>query len=187
MPGTGPMTFSECMLRSWPGISDKEAFCAAMHRGELAKIVDTEKLAALKKQLGPNGEFALSFPIVKRDDAKRVVTGWAAISRDASGQPLIDYHGDHMPAEDLEKAVHDLMRAGGGDKAGEMHERRVGDIVEAMVVSAEKRQALGFGEGPEGIVVSMKIADDSAWAKVLAGELRELSISGIGERISVGV
>lgn len=143
------------------------------------------QLQKFRLDVADDGRFTARFPIAKRDDDKRVITGWAAISRDHAGRPVIDHQGDHIPVEDLEKAAYELVRAGGSERAGEMHERRVGDIVELMVVDAEKRAALGFGDGPEGLVVSMKIHDDAAWSAVKSGELRELSISGVGERIPV--
>lgn len=136
---------------------------------------------------GTSVDFALTLPIAKRsDDDKRIVTGWAAISRDHAGRPLIDFHDDHIPIKDLEEAAHALMRKGGGSRAGVMHERSVGDIVELMVVDKDKREALGFGAGPEGLVVSMKIHDEAVWQQVKAGKLKELSISGKGVRVEVG-
>ena len=190
------MSFDECISRSWPGVDDKEAFCAAMHRGELGKILSAGALKKVSRQI-KDKEFNLRgddesddgvdlrFPIAKRDDSTHTITGWAALSRDASGAPVIDYQGDHIPVAELEKATQQLMADGGGGKAGVMHERRIGDITEMMVVTADKRAALGFGEGPEGLVVSLKIHDEAAWQRVKSGELKELSISGSGERIPV--
>lgn len=125
--------------------------------------------------------------ISKRDDAKRIITGWAAVSEDKHGSPVIDHQGDFIPVDELEKAAQQLMSEGGVGRAGEMHEKRVGDITEMAVLTPEKLRKLGFTDtnGPSGLVVSMKILDDSAWGQVVSGKLSELSISGTGERIPI--
>jgi len=131
----------------------------------------------------------VSIPIVKVDSEQRIVTGWAALSADATGAPVIDYQGDYIPVEDLQKAAQQLMLEGGTGRAGNMHEGdSVGDIVEIAVLSPEILKRLGYAnaEGPAGLMVSMKIRDDAAWAAVKSGELSELSIGGVGERIPMG-
>lgn len=170
-PVAGPMDFKACMARDWPGVDDKEAFCAQMHRGELGKRLTGERVS-------------ISIPITKIDEEQRIVTGWAALSLDASGQPVIDYQGDYIPVEDLQKAAQQLMADGGTGRAGDMHVGSVGDIVEIAMLTPDILKRLGYAnaEGPSGLMVSMKIHDDAAWAAVKSGERRELSIGGIGER-----
>lgn len=132
-------------------------------------------------------QFTLRIPVAKREPVKRTVTGWAALSLDAKGNPVIDHQGDYIPVEELEKAASQLMKDGGSGRAGEMHERRVGDIVEMAVLTPDKLQQLGYqnADGPAGLVVTMKIHDDKAWERIASGELNELSISGTGERVAI--
>lgn len=124
-------------------------------------------------------------PIRKVDDEKREIIGWAALVSDDNGDPLLDFQDDLITVESLRKASQDLVTEGGKDRAGEMHKRRVGDIVGAMVLGPDEVKALGFKGvegGPTGLAVVMKIHDDMTWARVKSGELSELSISGEGTR-----
>jgi len=157
-----------------PGITQAETYAAWLKR-------DTAKLAASKPEA-----FSLSLPVAKFDDQNGIVTGWAALSS-ADGEPLIDFHNELLLVSELEKTAHGLMIDGGAGKAGEMHADRVGDVVESMVISKEKAAALGLGDvKTEGWVVSMKLRDPGAIARVKNGERSELSIHGNARKIPVG-
>lgn len=84
--------------------------------------------------------------------------------------------------------MHAAFRATTGVAAvGDMHKRQgIGDIVESMVVDADKREALGFGPGPQGWIITARINDPDSLADVVAGEKRELSLRGWGEPVYVG-
>lgn len=132
-------------------------------------------------------QWSLTVPVAKLDEERRLVTGWASIANDAQGRPVIDAEGDIIPVVELEKAAHDLMLSGGAGKTDDMHQRfGVGDVVESLVVTAEKRAALGLGTGPAGWIVTMKVNDDKTWADVKAGKKLELSIYGTGRRAPLG-
>lgn len=70
----------------------------------------------------------------------------ASIAQQADGSVVQDYQGDIIDIEDLENAVYDyviLYRDG-----GEMHERGgVAVLVESVVFTAAKMQAMGIPEG----------------------------------------
>lgn len=128
--------------------------------------------------------WSLAIPVIKADVERQLVTGWASVSTDANGQPVIDSQGDIMPIDELEKAAHEVFLAGGKNKAGDNHVRNaVADIVESMVVTAEKREALGFGAGATGWVVTLKVHDTALWEQIKRGEKLELSIHGTAERM----
>jgi hypothetical protein len=134
--------------------------------------------------------WSLSLPILKSDDEKKTVTGWAACSTDDLGNLVIDHQGEYMPIEEIAKAAHALVVRGGAGAAGEMHERRAGDLVESLVVDRAKRDALGFGPPPEGQpaegwAVTLRL-DDSAWKMHKSGAANELSVSGCGEMQAIG-
>jgi len=137
------------MAKSWPGITNKEAFCAWLTH---------EQTGSWPAEKNLNSEaFSLSLPIAKYDAQRGIVTGWAALSS-VNEEPLIDFHDELSLVEELEKAAHGLMIAGGEGKAGEMHADRVGDVVESMVLTKEKAVALGLGDvTTEGWAVSMKL------------------------------
>jgi hypothetical protein len=171
-----PAEWDKCMAKDWPGVTNKEAFCAWLTHKQTGKW-PSEKSA-----------FSLSLPVAKYDEATGKVTGWAALARH-DGQPIIDHHGELILIEELEKAAHNLMLDGGTGKAGEMHDRRVGDIVESMIITKERMSALGYeptGEHTEGWAVTMQLKDETAKARVKSGELQEMSIHGAAQKIPVG-
>lgn len=164
------------MVRDWPGITDKAAFCAWLTHEQTGQWPAEKDLA----------KFGVSVPVAKADSDKGLVTGWAALSS-AYGKPVVDYHDELIPIDELEKAAHDLMLAGGEGRAGEMHDQRVGDVVESLVLDEAKAKALGIdGIDKEGWIVTLKIKDPSAHAKVQVGSLRELSIHGTARKVAVG-
>lgn len=168
------------MAKDWPGITNKEAFCAWLTHRQTGKW-PSEKSSSSES-------FSLNLPVVKYDESSGQITGWAALSSN-DGEPIIDFHDELIMINELEKAAHDLMLTGGAGKAGEMHERRVGDIVESMVVSKEKMEALGYkpsGKATEGWAVTLKLRDDMTKSRVKSGELQELSIHGMSHKIPVG-
>lgn len=169
------------MAKDWPGITNKKAFCAWLTHEQTGKWPAEKSIES--------GAFSLRLPVAKYDEQSGVVTGWAALSS-ADNKPLIDYHDELLLVSELEKAAHGLMLDGGAGKAGEMHETRVGDVVESMVLSKEKVAALLGIESKdvkqEGWAVSMKIRDEGARERVRSGERPELSIYGLAKKIPVG-
>ena len=166
------------MAKDWPGITNKEAFCAWLTHGQTGKWPSEKSRES----------FSLSLPVIKYNEDSGEVTGWAALASN-NGEPIIDYHDELIMISELEKAAHDLMLTGGAGKAGEMHGKRVGDIVESMVVSKEKMEALGYkpaGAATEGWAVTLKLRDEGAKARVKSGELKEMSIHGMSRKIPVG-
>lgn len=131
-----------------------------------------------------NVEAGLSCEIRKVDSEKRLVTAWAGVVTKSDGSAVVDFQNDVIRIEVLEQAVNKAF-AGGSFAAGEMHERTVGRVVQALTLSKSEREALGFGVGPEGLVVKLHVDDDAAWARVKSGELRELSIGGSAQRFEV--
>lgn len=139
-----------------------------------APVVKTDK----------SGSFEVRLPVAKTSVERREVTGWASIVTDENGRPIVDHDGDIIPIDELEKAAKEAFVSGGRGKGGDMHKRTgVADIVESLVLTQEKRAALGLGHGPEGWVVTLKIHDDGLWSDIKSGEKLELSIRGESERI----
>lgn len=124
--------------------------------------------------------------VKKVNTDQRLVTGWASVVTDAQGNALVDHQGDVIPIAELEKAVHAMFLDGGVEKGGDMHQRMgTADIVESFVVTKEKREALGFGPGPEGWVITMKVNDDKQWEDIKSGKKLEFSIAGEAERVAI--
>lgn len=125
------------------------------------------------------------FDIKKQDNDKRLVFGWASISKDEYGNTLKDWQGDEISPDELEKAAYDFVL--GFRNTGEEHDpqkREKGKLVASMVFTQDIQKALGVAPGtlPIGWFVGFHIDDDAAWEQVKKGEYAMFSIEGKGQR-----
>lgn len=125
------------------------------------------------------GTISGRFSIKKADEDKHLAFGWAYVSQDEEGQQTEDWSGDQLEPAELEQAAYgfvELYREG-----GEMHERGgCAVLVESMVFTAEKQQAIGIPDGtlPVGWWIGFKVTDEDVWAKVKDGTYPMFSIEG---------
>lgn len=139
--------------------------------------------AGVKKTAGTvSGRFAIK----KADEERHLAFGFAYISQDEAGHQTEDHSGDQLETGDLESAAYrfvELYREG-----GEMHERGgCAVLVESMVFTKEKQQALGIPDGtlPVGWWIGFKVTDEDVWSKVKSGEYQMLSIEGTARRVPI--
>ena len=52
-------------------------------------------------------------------------------------------------------------------------------------MSRDERIALGFGAGPEGAIVKVRVNDPVLKSRIRSGELAEMSIAGQGEETPI--
>lgn len=126
------------------------------------------------------------FRIQKSEDEKRLAFGWASIAVDETGEQLIDWQKDMVDPEELEAAAYRFVRL--YREGGEMHERGgCATLVESVVFTAEKMQAMGIPEGilPVGWWIGFYVSDDDVWEKVKSGEYPMFSIEGAARRVEV--
>ena len=132
--------------------------------------------------------FSASGDIAKADEEKQMVFGWASVV-EKGGKPVVDRQKDVMKEEDLEAMAYDYVlecRVG-----GVMHERdggepkQAGRLVESVVLTKAKQEALGIDLGQVGWWVGMKIDDAAVWKKCKDGVLKGFSIHGRGLRSKV--
>ena len=129
-------------------------------------------------------EWRTSIPIIKADQAQGLVTGWVSVVATPDGTPIIDSDDDVIPAEELEIAVQKAMvaRGTGAGAVGDMHVPELsgaGDLVETMVFTPEKYDALGIPRGPMGWVATFKVDPKSQlFADIASGKRAELSLEG---------
>ena len=103
---------------------------------------------------------------------------------DEQGQELVDFQGDMIDPETLEKAVYDYVEE--SRDGGEMHKRLgVATPIEFIIFTKEKMSALGIPDGtiPEGWWVGFRVSDPDVWEKVKDGTYKMFSIEGTGERV----
>ena len=130
-------------------------------------------------------DFKLNVSIEKTTD-QGLVSGWANVAVNADGTIPLDWQGDIIRPEVLEKAAIDFML--NYRESGEMHQGpSVGVVVESIVFTKDKQAALGIPEGvvPEGWFITVKIEDSNVFEKVKSGKYRMFSIQGHGNRVPV--
>jgi hypothetical protein len=127
-----------------------------------------------------------NFAIKKSNDEKMQAFGWASVSIAEDGKQIDDWQDDMIDPEDLESAAYDFVKF--FRDAGEMHQRNgVGMLIESMVFTKEKLQALGIPDAsiPVGWWVGFQVTNPDVWAKVKDGTYRMFSIEGTAVREKV--
>jgi len=124
--------------------------------------------------------------VVKVDAAAQLVFGWASVAVRKDGEPIVDCQDDMIDPSDLEEAAYAFnldFREANIAHAGPV----VGQLVESLVVTKEKLQALGLSPDalPLGWWVGFHIPNADDFAQVVKGECRMFSIEGSGEREEV--
>lgn len=133
---------------------------------------------------GPSGKWVKEVLCVKmhklqkQDDDKRLVFGFFSVV-EQEGIPVIDSQGDVITTEDLEEAVYRYVKF--SRMGDERHDERCKAVlVESMVLTKEKQQALGVDLGFVGWWGGFEIIDDALWAKFKSREYESFSIGGRG-------
>lgn len=138
---------------------------------------------AIRKRGGLEAvSWAATVEVAKVDADRRLVFGYASTVTDAAGNLVSDHQGDRIPVETIEGAAYDYVSDSGA--LGDMHERiGVGELVESIVLTPEKRAALGMPDGPVRWWLGFRVLDQDTLDRLDAGELRDFSIGGTGDRI----
>jgi hypothetical protein len=128
----------------------------------------------------------INLEIFKSNEFEKLVSGWASVAKNADGSLPLDWDGDIITAEVLEKAAINFMLE--YRESGEMHKgESKGTVVESIVFTKQKMEAMGIPEGiiPEGWFITVKIHDDEVFKKVVDGEYKMFSIQGKARRLKV--
>ncbi len=126
----------------------------------------------------------MNFELKKSVEDKKQVFGWANVAEDEQGNTIEDYQGDTITGEELEKTAYDYVLK--FRDTGERHNpalRKKGKMIESIVFTKEKLQALGLSEDslPCGWWVGFQITDDNTWQKIKKGEYNMFSIEGTAQ------
>lgn len=127
----------------------------------------------------------IGFNLYKARESEQLVSGWANVAVNANGSVPLDWQGDVIAPETLEKAALNFMMD--YRESGVMHEGdSVGTVVESIVFTKEKQEAIGIPEGvvPQGWFITVKIHDSDVFAKVKDGTYKMFSIQGTCRRVS---
>jgi hypothetical protein len=127
--------------------------------------------------------WTLPMEIKKIDPDKRLIFGWASVV-EKDGKMVVDKQGDIIPVEELETAAYQFTLD--SRDHGDMHKQvGTGRLVESMVFSHEKQQALGINLGQVGWWVGFHVHDDDLWSKHKRGDRPEFSIGGAAIPVEV--
>lgn len=123
------------------------------------------------------------FNITKASKQEGLVSGWANVALQADGSPPLDWQGDIIRPETLERAAVNFMmeyRSSGVMHTGDSK----GVVVESIVFTREKQEAIGIPEGliPEGWFITVKILDEEVFELVKNGTFKMFSIQGRAKR-----
>lgn len=130
---------------------------------------------------------SLCVEISKAKDDEQLVSGWANVSINKDGSIPLDWQDDVIAPDTLEKAAIQFMLD--YRDSGVMHDDQppVGTVVESIVFTKEKQEALGIPEGvvPQGWFITVKVNDPEVFAKVKDGTYRMFSIQGSCNRVKL--
>jgi len=135
----------------------------------------------------PETQVGGDFHVLKVDELRRRVTGFAMISLNRDGEPVFDLQGDHISPEELTKAVSDFASVVGEKRVDDMHDRQdVGRVVESMVLTDELQKALGIPSGtqPVGWLVTVELPEGE-FQKVKKGDRPMFSIEARATRTEI--
>ena len=129
-------------------------------------------------------EISLSGEFAKTDDDRRLAFGWAYVADD-DGMVVMDHSGDFVDKAalpDLEDSAYEYILK--SREADDMHERfdGIAKLVESVMVTPEKLQAMGLQGTRTGWWVGFKIQDEGVWEKIKSGTYSAFSIRGRGTR-----
>lgn len=122
--------------------------------------------------------------VTKADEEKRLVFGFFSVV-EVGGMPVVDLQGDVIAAKDIEDAAYRYMQFSrmGDDRHDE---RCKAVLIESMVFTKEKQQALGIDLGIVGWWGGFKVLDDTLWENFKSGKYESFSIGGRGHREQFG-
>lgn len=173
------------MISERPNFLDSPYFVMEVGNWHLKPNAPKEVVEEFNAFMRQSVKKSKDFTIAKSDDDQRLVFGWANVARTADGQVIKDWQEDTIEPEELEKAAYEYVlnfRA-----TGERHNpalRNKGRLVESVVLTKEKQQAMGIPEGfiDEAWWVGFYIDDDKAWEGIKKGDYQMFSIEGQGKR-----
>ena len=130
---------------------------------------------AMKRDVGAS-DWSTALDVRKMDPDQQLIFGWASVV-EKNGVLLIDKQGDIIPVHELEGAAYEFVLP--SRQQGDMHgQMGVGRLVESMVFTLEKQQALGVDLGMVGWWTGFRVDDPDCWAAHKRGERPEFSIGG---------
>lgn len=129
-----------------------------------------------------SGQWSANLPIVQKNVEQQLAFGWASVVLDKLGRIIVDHDDDIIPISSLEKGAYAYVAT--KRQSSDMHEKMgIGTLIESVVLTPEKRNAMGLPPGEAGWWVGFHVNDRDVWEKVRTGVYAELSIGGSANRV----
>lgn len=171
---------TECINRTNNlSIYREDGSCQSVYRTETTESTETVPV-------DDSVYIGVDFTLYKAREDEGIVSGWANVALDKNGKAPIDWQGDIIEPEMLEKAAITFMLD--YRSSGEMHKgNSKATVVESIVFTKEKQRAIGIPEGtvPEGWFITIKVHDPEVFEKVKNGTYRMFSIQGTAKRVKL--
>lgn len=146
----------------------------------IRKFFMSNKASSIIKEIIEKGKDEM-MEIKKIDEDERLVFGWFSVV-EKEGKLIKDFQNDYIEPDQLEKAAYSYVLD--ARIAGDSHIKKgVGRLVESIVFTKDKQDALGIDLGCVGWWGGFYIDDDSVWDKIKKGEYPMFSIGGTGQRV----
>ncbi len=122
--------------------------------------------------------------LIKIDEDKRLVFGWAQVVKDYDGKTILDRQSDFIDNEEVleDTAYEYVLKSRSG---GEMHVNfDVATLVESIVFTNEKMEKMGITAGtlPVAWWVGFYVTDDNVWRNIKEGNYSGFSVGGTAIR-----
>lgn len=124
--------------------------------------------------------------VTKSNEDAQLVFGWANVSLTKEGDIPLDWQGDIIPPQVLEKAAYNFVL-----KYRETGEQHIGEckglLVESVMFTKDKQRAIGIPEGivPEAWWVGFYVPDKEVYDKIRSGQYKMFSIQGSAKRLQI--
>lgn len=141
----------------------------------------------MAKQTTGRARFGIQCPIARHERVEKSKTlkvfGFASVATAADGTPVVDAEGDEITVDDLEDAAYRFAKSAA--RAANVYAHGTpptNPVIESVVLTPEKRQAMGLGPGPSAWWVGIEVSDPQVIADVESGRLAAFSIEGSAYR-----
>lgn len=121
------------------------------------------------------------FTITQKSANGDLVFGYCSTVADTEGNLLIDDGRDMIPPYVIEDAAYEYNAK--HRQSSVMHVLRgQGELIESVILTAEKRQAMGLEPGPTAWWVGFRVTNPDTLAAIKSGELSEFSVGGWSQK-----
>lgn len=155
-------------------------------------IGNARKEYPLTGQVAEKTDFEMTGRIVKVDAPQRLVFGWFSVVK-IGDRMVTDLQQDQIDPATIEAAAYDFVLH--SRVASDSHQTLgVGDLVESLVLTVEKAQAMQASLNDQGVDAVIKPGCQGWWGgfrvsqdvfdKIVAGDYKDFSIGGLAKRVA---